>query len=178
MVSFLLVCLAILPGIPALPFLALAGGIGGISFINFRREKIILEQKKEVEKAELADASQVQEEPISQVLKIDFLRLELGYGLLSLINDGPDGQRLTDQIKALRRQMALEMGFVMPAVRIQDNMQLPANNYVVRAKEIDAGNGDLRPNMLLVMDPRGEEITISGETTNEPTFGLPAMWDR
>ena len=176
MVSFLLVCLAILPGIPALPFLALAGGIGGISFVNFRREKIILEQQKEEEKAELADASQVQEEPISQVLKIDFLRLELGYGLLSLINDGPDGRRLTDQIKALRRQMALEMGFVMPAVRIQDNMQLPANNYVVRAKEIDAGNGDLRPNMLLVMDPRGEEITISGETTNEPTFGLPAMW--
>lgn len=176
MVSFLLVCLAILPGIPALPFLALAGGIGGISFVNSRREKITLEQQKEEEKAELADASQVQEEPISQVLKIDFLRLELGYGLLSLINDGPDGRRLTDQIKALRRQMALEMGFIMPAVRIQDNMQLPANNYVVRAKEIDAGNGDLRPNMLLVMDPRGEEITISGETTNEPTFGLPAMW--
>ena len=107
MVSFLLVCLAILPGIPALPFLALAGGIGGISFLNSRREKITLEQQKEEEKAELADASQVQEEPISQVLKIDFLRLELGYGLLSLINDGPDGRRLTDQIKALRRQMAL-----------------------------------------------------------------------
>ena len=72
--------------------------------------------------------------------------------------------------------MAVEMGFVMPAVRIQDNMQLPANNYIVRVKEIEAGKGDLRPNMLLVMDPRGEDITITGESTNEPTFGLPAMW--
>ena len=72
--------------------------------------------------------------------------------------------------------MAVEMGFVMPAVRIQDNMQLPANNYVLRVKEIEAGAGDLRPNMLLVMDPRGEEISLSGEATNEPTFGLPAMW--
>ena len=126
--------------------------------------------------AEAAERAPVSEEPISQVLKIDFLRLELGYGLLALINEGQDGQRLTDQIKALRRQMAVEMGFVMPAVRIQDNMQLPANNYIVRVKEIEAGKGDLRPNMLLVMDPRGEDITITGESTNEPTFGLPAMW--
>ncbi|MDP6926396.1 MAG: FHIPEP family type III secretion protein, partial [Rhodospirillales bacterium] len=59
---------------------------------------------------------------------------------------------------------------------IQDNMQLAANNYIIRVKEIDAGNGDLRPNMLLVMDPRGEDITLSGESTQEPTFGLPAMW--
>jgi flagellar biosynthesis protein FlhA len=176
MVSFLLVFLAVLPGIPAFPFLTLAGGLGTVSFLNYRREKTSLEKQKEEEQAEIADPAQLPEEPISQVLKIDFLRLELGYGLLSLISEGPDGRRLTDQIKALRRQMALEMGFVMPAVRIQDNMQLPANNYVVRVKEIEAGSGDLRPNMLLVMDPGGEEITISGESTNEPTFGLPAMW--
>jgi len=85
-------------------------------------------------------------------------------------------QRLTDQIKALRRQIASEMGFVMPAVRIQDNMQLPANTYVVRVKDIEAGRGDVRPGMLLVMDPRGEKIALPGEDTTEPTFGLPAMW--
>ena len=93
-----------------------------------------------------------------------------------MINSPQDGQRLTDQIKALRRQMAADIGFVMPSVRIQDNMQLPANSYVVRVKEIEAGRGDLRPNMLLVMDPRGEEITLPGEKTKEPTFGLAAMW--
>ncbi|MBI3113895.1 MAG: FHIPEP family type III secretion protein, partial [Rhodospirillales bacterium] len=75
-----------------------------------------------------------------------------------------------------RRQMASDVGFVMPSVRIQDNMQLPANTYCVRVKEIEAGRGELRPNMLLVMDPRGEEITLPGERTTEPTFGLPAMW--
>jgi flagellar biosynthesis protein FlhA len=68
------------------------------------------------------------------------------------------------------------MGFVMPSVRIQDNLQLPANTYVLRVKEIEAGRGDLRPNMLLVMDPRGENITLPGEHTTEPTFGLPALW--
>src|SRR3546814_6327193 len=64
----------------------------------------------------------------------------------------------------------------MPSVRIQDNLQLPANTYVIRVKEIEAGRGELRPSMLLVMDPRGEKIPLPGEDTVEPTFGLPAMW--
>jgi len=176
MVSFLLFCFVAVPGIPAIPFLILATATGLIGFILHRNAKQLAIREAEQAKADLADAPTLAEEPISQVLKIDFLRLELGYGLLQLINEGQEGQRLTDQIKALRRQMAIEMGFVMPAVRIQDNMQLAANNYIVRVKEIDAGQGDLRPNMLLVMDPRGEEITLSGETTTEPTFGLPATW--
>ena len=76
----------------------------------------------------------------------------------------------------MRRALATDMGFVMPAVRIQDNMQLPANSYAVYIKEVEAGKGDLRPNMLLVMDPRGEEISLPGERTKEPTLGLPALW--
>jgi flagellar biosynthesis protein FlhA len=115
------------------------------------------------------------EEPITAALAIDEVRLELGYGLLSLINDQA-GQRLTDQIRALRRQIATEMGFVMPSVRILDNMQLPPNQYVIRVKEIEAGAGEIKPNHLMVMDPRGEAITLPGEETTEPTFGLPAMW--
>jgi flagellar biosynthesis protein FlhA len=176
MVSFLLFCFVAVPGIPALPFLILASATGIIALILYQNAKRTAISKAEQVDAELAGVPTLAEEPISQVLKIDFLRLELGYGLLQLINEGQEGQRLTDQIKALRRQMAIEMGFVMPAVRIQDNMQLAANNYIVRVKEIDAGKGDLRPNMLLVMDPRGEDITLSGETTTEPTFGLPATW--
>jgi flagellar biosynthesis protein FlhA len=176
MVSFLLFCFVAVPGIPAPPFLILASATGIIAFILYKNANQAAISKAEQVDAELAGAPTLAEEPISQVLKIDFLRLELGYGLLQLINEGQEGQRLTDQIKALRRQMAIEMGFVMPAVRIQDNMQLAANNYIVRVKEIDAGKGDLRPNMLLVMDPRGEDITLSGETTTEPTFGLPATW--
>ncbi|MGB1027644.1 MAG: FHIPEP family type III secretion protein, partial [Rhodospirillaceae bacterium] len=90
--------------------------------------------------------------------------------------NGSHNQRLTDQIKALRRALATDMGFVMPPVRIQDNMQLAANSYRVFVKEVEGGGGDLRPNMLLVMDPRGEDISLPGEKTIEPTFGLPAVW--
>ena len=117
----------------------------------------------------------VTEEPIARSLSIDFIRLELGYALLGLINSEA-GQRLTDQIKGLRRQLAGDMGFIMPAVRIQDNLQLPANSYVIRIKEIEAGRGELRPGMLLVMDPKGSPISLPGEATMEPTFGLAAMW--
>ena len=86
------------------------------------------------------------------------------------------GHRLTEQIKALRKQLARELGFVMPSVRIQDNMQLGANQYMVKAKEMEAGSGNIRPDMLLVMNPTGEKIMLPGEETTEPTFGLPAMW--
>jgi len=170
--SALMGVMAVLPGLPMLPFLGLAGITGYAAYrVAQRRER---EVAAEAEQAAAA-AAPVAEEPISAALTIDQVRLELGYGLLGLINSDR-GHRLTDQIKALRRQLATEMGFVMPSVRIQDNLQLPANTYVLRIKEIEAGRGDLRPNMLLVMDPRGEAISIPGEPTVEPTFGLPALW--
>ncbi len=176
MVSLLMASLSILPGIPSLPFLLLAAATGGIAYFVQRENQQILAEKEREVKALEKEAPAPVEEPISASLKIDYLRLEMGYGLLTLINAPRDGQRLTDQIKALRRQLASDVGFVMPSVRIQDNMQLPANSYVLRVKEIEAGKGDLRPNQLLVMDPRGEDITLQGEKTQEPTFGLPAMW--
>ncbi|HEX2753591.1 MAG TPA: FHIPEP family type III secretion protein, partial [Alphaproteobacteria bacterium] len=96
-------------------------------------------------------------------------------GLLPLVNN-PDKGRLTEQIKGLRKQLAEDMGFILPSVRIQDNLQLPANAYVVRIKEIEAGRGEIRPDMLLCMNPSGDAIDLPGEATREPTFGLPAMW--
>ena len=117
------------------------------------------------------------EEPISTALALDLLRIELGYGLLPLIND-VQGHRITDQIKALRRQLAQEMGFVMPAVRILDNMQFGANEYRIRVKEVDAGKRRIVPRQLLVMDPKGLPIDLPGTHTTEPAFGLPATWVR
>ncbi|MCH6579066.1 MAG: FHIPEP family type III secretion protein, partial [Nitrospinae bacterium] len=172
--AFLAGSLALLPGIPALPFLALAAATGVSAWaISARRGADA--RKTAATEASAAAGAPVAEEPISTALQIDQIRLELGYGLLSMIN-ADKNHRLTDQIKALRRQLASEVGFVLPAVRIQDNMQLAANAYVIRVKEIEAGRGELRPNMLLAMDPRGEEIALPGEKTVEPTFGLPAMW--
>jgi flagellar biosynthesis protein FlhA len=174
MASFLMATMAVLPGIPAIPFLLLAGLAGGGAFVVGRRQRQAAVATV-AEQAQHAAAAPVMEEPISTALSIDAVRIELGYGLLGLIN-AEQGHRLTDQIKALRRQLAGEMGFILPAVRIQDNLQINANSYVVRVKEIEAGRGDLRPNMLLVMDPRGDKINLAGEETVEPTFGLPAMW--
>jgi flagellar biosynthesis protein FlhA len=174
--SGLLFVFAFLPGMPFIPF-AMLGSATGIGAWLLVRQAQLAKEKQAEEEMRLEEAQQapVEEEPISSALRIDLVRLELGYGLLSMINS-PRGQKLTDQVKALRRQLASEMGFVMPSVRIQDNMQLGANNYVIRVKEIEAGRGDLRPSMLLVMDPRGDDITIPGEKTTEPTFGLPATW--
>jgi flagellar biosynthesis protein FlhA len=174
MASFLMTTMAVLPGIPKVPFLLLACLTGGAAYMVTRQHKQEA-AKAAVETTEKAAAAPVMEEPISTALQIDAIRIELGYGLLGLINT-EHGHRLTDQVKGLRRQLAGEMGYVLPAVRIQDNLQINANSYIVRIKEIEAGRGDLRPNMVLVMDPRGDRINMAGEETTEPTFGLPAMW--
>ena len=117
--SFLLLALAVLPGIPMAPFLILAALTGGSAFfVNRDQERILVDETRRAEE-EALDAAPLAEEPIATALRIDNVRLELGYGLLSLINGAGDGQRLTDQIKALRSQLASDMGFVMPSVRIQ-----------------------------------------------------------
>lgn len=172
--SVLMLTLAVVPGMPFLPFAILSSvaGYGAYSVSRNQQNKLMAQA---VAEAAAASPPPVAEEPIARALSIDLIRLELGYALLSMINSEA-GQRLTDQIKGLRRQLAGDMGFIMPAVRIQDNLQLPPNTYVLRVKEIEAGRGELRPGMLLVMDPRGQPIALPGEATMEPTFGLPAMW--
>jgi flagellar biosynthesis protein FlhA len=170
--SFLMFTLSLVPGVPMVPFMALSGVTGTAAWkLSDKRDK----EKAAVAEAAKASALPVKDEPIRNALQIDQVRLELGYGLLSLIN-GDHGARLTDQVRALRRQLASEMGYIMPSVRIQDNLQLAANAYLIRVKEIEVGRGELRPSMLLIMDPRGEQITLPGEATTEPTFGLPAQW--
>ena len=171
--GFLMASMSLLPGIPFLPFMLLGVGCGVMAWLV--NEKQIAQKDAVQAQARAAAQVPVAEQPIAASLQMDLIRLELGYGLLSLINK-ERGVVLTDQIKALRRQLASEMGFVLPSVRIQDNLQLPSNIYVIRIKEIEAGRGDVRPNMLLVMDPKGQPITMPGEPTTEPTFGLPAMW--
>ncbi len=159
--------LALLPGLPALPFLALAGLAGGGAWMRYKHPPVAHD-------AATPAAAGPTEPPIADSLRMDMMRLELGYGLLALA--GGETPRLTEQIKGLRRAIASEMGFVLPPVRIQDNMQLGADNYVIRIKEIEAGKGELRPTMLLAMDPKGGAPGLQGEATREPAFGLPAMW--
>jgi flagellar biosynthesis protein FlhA len=193
--AFIALMMAFVPGMPITPFLFLASVMGFLAFMQMRAQKEIAQGKgsakaptsgkagsaltafgaaNDMAQGATAPAA-IASDDMAQVLQIDHLRLELGYGLLPLINY-QKGHRLTEQIKALRKQIARDLGFVMPSVRIQDNMQLPANNYVIKVKELEAAHGTLRPDMLLVMNPAGEKITLPGEETTEPTFGLPAMW--
>jgi len=167
--------LAMLPGIPMLPFLALGGGAAALAW-SARKHKRAVKAAEASAAAAPAAAAAAAEEPIATALKIDDLKIELGYALLPLVN-GPDGtDRLTEQIKALRRSLAIEMGFVMPAVRILDNVQLEANTYIIKIKEVDAGTGKIWPSQFMVMDPAGGQVGVPGIHTTEPTFGLPATW--
>jgi len=174
MTGGLILSLGILPGIPALPFLFVGGLIGGAAYYSMQQRKAV-EVAQEMAMIESQQEEKPKEEPITASLAMDTIRLELGYGLLPLVNDEGDN-RLTDQVKGLRRQLAEDMGFILPSVRIQDNLQLPASTYSVRIKEIEAARGEVRPGQLLCMDPGGQEIELAGERTREPTFGLPAMW--
>ena len=130
--------LALMPGLPALPFLALGGLAAAAAWMRHRRPV-----KDEVpDEAAAVVSTAPTEPPIAEAMRIDMIRLELGYGLLPLA--GGDQPKLTEQIKALRRTIASEMGFVLPPVRIQDNMQLGSDGYSIRIKEIEAGKGVLQ----------------------------------
>ncbi len=174
MSSFVMIVMSVLPGVPMMPFLFLAAIAGGLAW---RADRTQTQQAQAEIQEEMVQAAESvpQEEPISSALHLDELRLELGYGLLPLINDA-DGEQLTDQIKALRRQLASDMGFVMPSVRILDNMQLDANSYMLKVKEVDAGSGEVYFGLYMAMDPNGQQVDLPGTHTTEPTFGLPATW--
>ena len=161
--------MGIVPGMPLLPFAAIALGAGALAW---RRSQSI---KAAAAPPPTAAAAETPEEPIASALAIDEVKIELGYGLLGLINDLA-GRKLTDQIRALRRTLAADYGFVMPSVRILDNMRLPNTGYALRIKEMEAGTGDVRIGQLMTMDPRGGQVELPGDHVREPAFGLPATW--
>ncbi len=175
MVAALMGALAIMPGLPFVPFAAFAGLAGWLAWKMTKRAEAEVAAERLVE-ATAGAAAQQADEPVSRTLAIDSVRLEIGYALLPLINDSTAEPRLDDQVRALRRQMALDFGFVLPSVRIIDNMALQANEYVVYIKETEAARGEIRLDKLLVINADGGNLGISGEETREPVFNLPALW--
>jgi flagellar biosynthesis protein FlhA len=169
MVSAAAGVIALVPGMPILPFAVISLGSGVLAW---RRSQ---DAKAPPKPDAQAKAASDEEEPIATALAIDDIKIELGYGLLALIND-LDGRKLPDQIRALRRTLAAEYGFVMPAVRILDNMRLANQGYAIRVREMEAGQGEVRLGSLMAMDPRGQQVDLPGEHGREPAFGLPATW--
>ncbi len=175
MVAFLMGALALLPGLPFVPFAIFAGLSGWAAWSLSRKAEAVQRLRQQAEASAEAEAATV-EEPISRTLAIDAVRIEIGYGLLPIINDAQREPRLDDQVRALRRQMAADYGFVLPAVRIIDNMALKPNEYAVYIKETEAARGDIRLDRLLVINPGGGALSLPGEATREPVFDLPALW--
>ena len=163
--------LALIPGMPLIPFVGLSGATGYLAWRRSQNAAAAAHAPAIIE----AKAEEDTEEPISASLAIDDVKIELGYGLLTLIND-LEGRRLTDQIKALRKTLASEFGFIMPPVRILDNMRLANHGYAIRIKEMESGAGEVRLGSLMAMDPRGGQVELPGEHVREPAFGLPATW--
>jgi len=171
--------MAFLPGIPFLPFMGIGVGLGLLA----RNLKPRIASNEEGTDAISSDGpsgggspAEAEEQALSEAKRLDELRIEIGYALMPLINGGTSEDRLTEQIKALRRTLAGEMGFVMPSVRILDNVMLQGNVYSIRLKEIEAGTGQVYPGQFMAMDPTGAQVKLPGLQMLEPTFGLPATW--
>ena len=180
MTSLVTGMMAMVPGLPFVPFITLSLAMGSAGYMIYKMQKkltLIAGTTAGTQAGErgLEGAQAPTQEKFTDALQLDLIRLEIGYSLLPLVNS-QKGQRLTEQIKALRKQIAKDYGFVMPAVRIQDNMQLDDDGYLIKIKELDAGRGHVRIGQMLIMDPKGETINIPGENTKEPAFGLVAKW--
>ena len=174
MTSVLLFFMSLLPGIPMFPFVML-GGLTGYG--AWRLKDNIIKKQQNITFSENQDAQEAKDkvEQEATTTITDPIRLELGFGLLSLLNL-ENGKKLPDQVKATRKQLAQEVGFVIPPVRIQDNLELKSNQYVIKVKDIEIAKGEVYPDKFLVMDPQGAEIAMDGDKTKEPAFGLEAMW--
>ncbi|HVY03208.1 MAG TPA: FHIPEP family type III secretion protein, partial [Caulobacterales bacterium] len=172
MVSACAAIVGVLPGMPLIPFWSLAAGAG---LLAYRLRDNVKRTEAEAKAAAAEAAKAPVDEPPSAALAMDEIRIELGFGLLPLLND-VQGRRLTDQIKALRKSLAQDLGFVTPPVRILDNVQLQTDQYQIRVREMEAGAGRLKLGALLAMDPTGRGVEIPGERVKEPAFGLDATW--
>ncbi|WP_303849815.1 flagellar biosynthesis protein FlhA [Seleniivibrio woodruffii] len=170
----ILLFFAIIPGMPKLSFILLGALFIYLSRLTKTSGK---EKEKELEKAETekAKAPVPEEDEVKSLLEMDILELEIGFALIPLV-DANQGGTLLNRIKAIRRQLALEMGFIVPPVRIRDNLQLDANGYAVMLKGVRINTGSIFPDKFLIMNPEGTVANFDGIPTKEPAYGLEAKW--
>ena len=170
--SAILFFFGIIPGLPHFPFFLMSIIAGTIGFNKFKdtSKKALIDSRKKEE-----DAKAPTPERVESILPLDIMELEVGYELIPLVDADSNGE-LLDRIKSVRRQFALEMGFIVPPLHIRDNLQLKSSEYGILIKGVEVSRGSIMTGRLLAMNPGTIEKEIDGIQTTEPTFGLPAVW--
>jgi len=171
--SALTICFfGLIPGLPHLPFIMLSMIIAGSMYL-LRRKKEVSKMKEIEDKKK--QKPEIGPEPVEHLLLVDLLEVEVGYGLISLV-DREQGGEFLDRVRSLRRQFALEMGLVIPPIHIRDNLQIKSSEYQILLKGVKIASGELMVNHYLAMDPGDVTRQIEGVDTKEPAFNLPAVW--
>ncbi|MBR6711027.1 MAG: flagellar biosynthesis protein FlhA [Selenomonadaceae bacterium] len=173
-VSAVLLFLALVPGLPGIPFTALSIACGFIGYNLQKSHEEVVETKQEQTKVRAKDEA-TKPENIVSLLQVDPMELEIGYSLIPLVDTGQGGD-LLDRIVMIRRQCALELGLVVPTIRIRDNIQIKPNAYIIKLKGIEIAKGELLLDHFLAMNSGTVFEEVPGIETVEPAFGLPALW--
>ncbi len=163
---------ALIPGLPFFPFLVLACLLFGLAFFIQKQQKAVSASGPEPEEA---GEVKEQEENYEQLLTVDLLELEVGYGLIRFVDAAQDGE-LLNRIRAIRKQFALALGFIMPPIHIKDNLQLKPNAYRLMLKGVSIAEAEMAPGHFLAMDSGSVTEKMKGVEAVEPAFGLPAIW--
>jgi flagellar biosynthesis protein FlhA len=170
--SGVLVTFGLIPGLPALPFVALGGGAALLARAATSAETLRV-QAAEIGQMEPEAFSS--DSPVQELLQIDPLELEVGYALIPLIDEGQGGD-LLERISLLRKQAALDLGILIPPIRIRDDIRLPANEYVIKLRGSEIGRSEVMPRFLLALDTGGVAQQVDGIETVDPSFAMPARW--
>lgn len=171
----ILLFFAIIPGMPKISFILLAALMFYLVHITKQKNVEKTEQQAKDEQKEAEKPPVPEEDEVKSLLDMDIMELEIGFALIPLVDAGQGGT-LLNRIKSIRRQLALEMGFIVPPVRIRDNLQLDANGYAVMLKGVRINTGFIFPDKFLIMNPDGSVSKYDGIPTKEPAFGLDAKW--
>ncbi|MEK7356244.1 MAG: flagellar biosynthesis protein FlhA [Bdellovibrionota bacterium] len=161
-----------LVGLPKIPFFTVAAFMAGLGWMigRFQEDAVEKERKKQDD-----IASKPEKEKIETLLPLDLVELEVGYGLINIVESEQSGD-LLERIVSIRKQFALDLGIIVPSIHIRDNLQLEPGEYRVMIKGNKVGGGTLRPEYLLAMDPGNTVSRVDGIATKEPAFGLDALW--
>ena len=166
--------LAMVPGIPKIPFLIVAGLVGTVAYFLAQNGKEVERSATAAAAAETTSAPKPPEN-MADLIGVDALELEIGYALVPLA-DPKQGGELLERITMVRRQAAIDLGLLVPAIRVRDNVQLGANQYSIKLRGVEIAQGEIYPGQLLAMNPGSVSEPIHGIETTEPAFGLPATW--